>query len=425
MTDPIFLRTRQQIIHELHEAAELEHNLMCAYLYAAFSLKDAADGLNAVETEAVARWRREILGIAIGEMSHLVAVWNITAAIGGSPRFGRSNFPIDPGYLPAGLVVKLAPFSADVLQHFIYLERPGDSSEPDGKGFEAVSFARGSVLSDPLTPMSFDYATVGEFYRTLEDALAGLAGRIGEDALFCGDPALQMSPVEAGLEGAHVVRCLKTALEALAIIVTDGEGASGSNATSHFSRFMKIRDEYQRLLAENPDFEPAHPAAVNPALRRPPGLSGRVWIEDVETASVVDLANAVYQATVRLLGHSYSLQSPDPEKAFSVRTGVGLMKALTFLAESAARRPAGPSNPDCNAGVSFIALREAAPLPPGQSTRRLLTERLQELAQKAGELDQVDPRLSHAAGVLQSLSQQADEFFASAASRATAVLETA
>ena len=128
---------------------------------------------------------------------------------------------------------------------------------------------------------------------------------------------------------------------------------------------------------------------------------------------------------MRLLGHSYSLQSPDPEKAFSVRTGVGLMKALTFLAESAARRPAGPSNPDCNAGVSFIALREAAPLPPGQSTRRLLTERLQELSQKAGELDQVDPRLSHAAGVLQSLSQRADEFFASAASPATAVLETA
>jgi len=425
MTDPIILRTRQQIIHELHEAAELEHNLMCTYLYAAFSLKDAADGLNVAETEAVARWRREILGIAVGEMSHLVAVWNITAAIGGSPRFGRNNFPIDAGYLPAGLVVKLAPFSAAVLQHFIYLERPGDSSEPDGTGFETVPFTRGSVLDYPVTPMSFDYATVGEFYRTLEGALTGLASQIGEDALFCGDPALQLSPVEAGLQGAHVVRCLKTALEALAIIVTDGEGAPGSSENSHFSRFLRIRDEYQVLLAKNPGFEPAHPAAVNPALRRPPGLTGRVWIEDPETASIVDLANAVYQATVRLLGHSYSLKSPDPEKAFSVRTGVGLMKALTFLAESAARRPAGPANPDCNAGVSFIALRDAAPLPPEQSTRRLLAESLQELSQKAGELDQVDPRLSHAAGILQSMSQRAGEFFVSAPSPATGVLENA
>jgi hypothetical protein len=108
------------------------------------------------------------------------------------------------------------------------------------------------VLKDPVTPMSFDYATVGEFYRALEGALTGLASRIGEDALFCGDPAMQMSPVEAGLQGAHVVRCLKTALEALAIIVTDGEGAPGSRETSHFSRFIRIRDEYRKLLANEP-----------------------------------------------------------------------------------------------------------------------------------------------------------------------------
>ena len=66
-------------------------------------------------------------------MGHLVAVWNITAALGGSPRFGRGNFPLDPGDLPAGIVVKLAPFNEAVLQHFIYLERPADSTEPEGE----------------------------------------------------------------------------------------------------------------------------------------------------------------------------------------------------------------------------------------------------------------------------------------------------
>ena len=30
---------REQLLHTLYEAAELEHNLMCTYLYAAFSLK--------------------------------------------------------------------------------------------------------------------------------------------------------------------------------------------------------------------------------------------------------------------------------------------------------------------------------------------------------------------------------------------------
>src|SRR5690349_20977889 len=117
--------SREKILHALYEAAELEQNLMCTYLYAAFSLKDGeGEGLAASEAEAVARWRRAILDVAIDEMSHLVAVWNITAALGGAPRFGRTNFPLDPGYLPAGITVKLAPFGEAVIQHFVFLERP-------------------------------------------------------------------------------------------------------------------------------------------------------------------------------------------------------------------------------------------------------------------------------------------------------------
>ena len=73
-------------------------------------------------------------------MGHLAAVWNITSALGASPRFGRTNFPLDMGYLPAGIVVKLAPFGEDVLQHFIHLERPACSDEPEGKGFEAGDY---------------------------------------------------------------------------------------------------------------------------------------------------------------------------------------------------------------------------------------------------------------------------------------------
>jgi len=128
--------SREKLLHSLYEAAELEHNLMCTYLYAAFSLKAGADeGLTTEESAAVERWRRTILDVAIDEMGHLTAVWNITAALGGTPRFGRGNFPLDPGGLPAGVVVKLAPFNAAVLQHFIYLERPAESNEPDGEGF--------------------------------------------------------------------------------------------------------------------------------------------------------------------------------------------------------------------------------------------------------------------------------------------------
>src|SRR4029453_6780429 len=128
--------SREQLLHSLYEAAELEHTLMCTYLYAVFSLRSGeADGLSPEEAVAVARWRRVIRQVAIEEMGHLTAVWNITAALGGSPRFGRLNFPLDPGALPASVVVRLAPFGEAVLQHFIFLERPKDSSEPDGDGF--------------------------------------------------------------------------------------------------------------------------------------------------------------------------------------------------------------------------------------------------------------------------------------------------
>ena len=111
---------REHVVHMLYEAAELEHNLMCTYLYAAFSLKQGeAEGLSLAEAEAVGRWRRIIIDVAIEEMGHLTAVWNITAALGAAPRFGRTNFPLDPGYLPAGVVVKLAPFTQNTLQHFV------------------------------------------------------------------------------------------------------------------------------------------------------------------------------------------------------------------------------------------------------------------------------------------------------------------
>ncbi len=139
--------SREALVHQLYEAAELEHNLMCTYLYAAFSLRSGTEeGLSAAEADATARWRRAILKVAVEEMGHLTAVWNITAALGGSPRFGRMNFPLDPGALPANVVVRLAPFSEAVLQHFIYLERPSCSAEPDGEGFEPdFSFTRGDA----------------------------------------------------------------------------------------------------------------------------------------------------------------------------------------------------------------------------------------------------------------------------------------
>ncbi len=47
---------------------------------------------------------------------------------------------------------------------------------------------------------------------------------------------------------------------------------------------------------------------------------------------------------------------------------------------------AGPSNPGCNAGMSFTALRDDAQMLPGESASRCCVERLNELAGAAANL---------------------------------------
>lgn len=403
--------SREQLLHNLYEAAELEHNLMCTYLYAAFSLKQGeAEGLSAGEATAVARWRREIIAVAVEEMGHLVAVWNITAALGGAPRLGRGNFPLDPGYLPARVVVKLAPFNDATLQHFIYLERPEQSDEADGDGFAAERLFTRGTDAKRLTPMARDYDTVGHFYATLSADLRAFVAEHGEDAAFCGDRWLQLGPEELTLGGARHVLCSKTALAAFDAIVRQGEGAPSDSEQSHYQRFAAIRTELAALRAANPGFEPAWPAATNPVLRRPPRPEGRVWLENPAAAETVDVANASYGLMLRLLAQSYLMPGPSAEKSLHVDLAVSLMRAFTPLAEHAARLPAGDSHPGCHAGVSFTALRDTAAMPPGPAARRFVIERLAELARSAAALhdDQGAERTGQAARLLKALQERAE-----------------
>src|SRR6187455_817817 len=83
---PFVIEHREALIYMLCQAAELEHGIMCQYLFAAVSLKQRADkGLTPEELEAVTRWRRTISHVATDEMLHLALVQNVLAAIGAAP----------------------------------------------------------------------------------------------------------------------------------------------------------------------------------------------------------------------------------------------------------------------------------------------------------------------------------------------------
>lgn len=396
------IESREQLMAALGEAAEIEHNLMCCYLYAMFSLKDSTDEeLSDAELVAVRKWRRVILGVALEEMTHLTLVANLTAALGGTPHFGRPNFPVSPGMYPAGVVIELAPFDLDTLDHFIYLERPVASALSDGQGFTASSYRR-RVDRSRLMPFGGDYATVGELYAAIGEGLRYLSGTLGADVLFCGDRSLQVRPTDTALPGLVAVACLDSALAALDTIVVQGEG-SVTSGDSHFARFQTIRREYQALLEARPSFAPARRAARNPLMRPPIVATGRLHITAEPAASLIDLANASYVQMLRLLLQAWAVpQRPAADKRALLKSGVLMMRALAQIGSRLSQLPASESAPGCTAGVSFATIRALSPLQGGTIERAVLGERNRQLLEAVRRLAAEDHALIAAGEALEA-----------------------
>jgi CDGSH-type Zn-finger protein/uncharacterized Fe-S cluster protein YjdI len=397
---PISITHREQLLYTLTEAAEIEHNLMCCYLYAAWSLKtEPDDGLDAETRAEIAGWQRAIINIAIDEMTHLALVANLMNAVGGVAHFGRGNFPIQPGMLAAGLVVRLAPFNRETLQHFIYLERPEGSAEPDAESFVCEQTYERGQHGLKLTPAAQDYLTVGHLYRSVEAGLKDLVARDGEANVFIGDPALQVGPDTVSLDGLIAITDLATACQALETIVEQGEGASAHSATCHYQRFVAIRDA---LDARPADFQPAWPAATNPVMRHPPFPEGRVWVSREDARGVIDLGNAAYNHMLRCLSQGFA-STDAAEKKLMVNAAIDLMMAVVPLGQELARMKANNED-DCNAGLSFATLRNPGVPKSHPNVVRGLGRRAHDLAEGAAALPQ-RPRIARAAAVLQGVAE--------------------
>src|SRR5260370_37934985 len=126
---PIVIEHREALIFMLCEAAELEHEIMCQYLFGAFSLRQSEDeGLSGDELAAANRWRKQVLHVATQEMLHLALVQNLLTAIGGPPHLVRPNLPQPAGHYPAGVQLALLPFGEQALRPFMFLQRPGHTA---------------------------------------------------------------------------------------------------------------------------------------------------------------------------------------------------------------------------------------------------------------------------------------------------------
>lgn len=384
----IIVNDREQLIYLLAEAAEIEHGLMCSYLYANWSLKERTDeGLTKGQLDAIDQWRASMQGVAMEEMLHLALVNNLLMSLGSPPHFMRPNFPIAPGYHPSSMVVRLTPFTRKTAEHFVYLERPEGMEQAQVEGFEApVPYER--YRGRPrLTPTAEDYGTVSHLYRGIENGFRRLASELGEEALFIGDPQAQVTPGILRFEGLVAVTNLDSALSAIATIIEQGEGSQGNDDDSHYNRFCVIRDEYDAFLAEDANFCPHRPVVSDPVMFRPVVGQHTVHISDPIAAHVLDVANATYGLMLRLLASGFAMSSGKSEtRRVEIESAISMMSVMRSLAGLLTTLAANAVQPQQNAGMNFHLPRSTLALPQREAGSTLLAERANEIGNTVAAL---------------------------------------
>ncbi len=313
---PFVIEHREALIYMLCEAAELEHGIMCQYLFAAFSLKQSTDeGLSDAELEAVTRWRRVVAHVATEEMLHLALVHNLLSAIGAAPHFARPNFPAPAHHYPPGVNLTLVPFG--------------------------------------------------------EPALRGL---------FVGPPRAQATSANFHWPELVSVTDVESAQRAIDTILEQGEGARGDWQSAHFGQFVEILDEYRQLRDQNPAFDPVRPvlfATVRSGERGEgiPLIGDEMTAGCTDLFNVG--YEILLQAFERYFAHT---EETDAQLATLAEAAVALMlRVLKPLGSAITTLPVGPEHPGVTVGPSFELFYETDYLiPHREAAWALLEERLRD-----------------------------------------------
>jgi hypothetical protein len=381
---PFVIEHREALIYMLYEAAELEHGIMCQYLFAAFSLKQREDeGLTADALEAVLRWRRLVAHVATEEMLHLALVQNLLSAIGSSPHLSRPNLPAPARHYPAGVNLTLVPFGEPALRHFMFLERPEGMELKGAQGIDApVHEAVPLMAEGDIVPQPQDFATIGHLYRSIELGLDHLAEKFGERNLFVGPPRAQATSDYFHWPELVAVTDLASAHRAIDTILEQGEGARGEWQNAHFGQFVRILDEYRQLKAASPEFEPARPVLF--ATVRPSAHDETVpRITEGVASHCTDLFNVGYEVLLQML-HRYFAHTEETDAQLATLSSAALalmFRMLKPLGDVITTLPVGSEHPGMAAGPSFELFYENDYLVPHREAAwALLEERLREAA---------------------------------------------
>jgi hypothetical protein len=389
MEPPIVVADRKELTYLLSQAAELEHALMCEYLYAAFSLKSTAGpGLRGDQLATVETWRKMILAIAREEMLHWAMIQNLLTAVGSAPYVGRPHMPHQAKGYPPGVQVRLLPFGEAALEHFVYLERPEGMEGTDGAGFQPAGLPLAPMTPEEIIPRGQGFATVGHLYRSMERGFCHLADKLGEDRLFIGPAFQQADETAFGWPDLRPITDLAGASRAIERIVEQGEGARGDWANAHYGRFLGVLDGYLAMRREDPGFAPAWPVVAG-GMRAVEGIEPEVYITDPATGGCSDLFNAVYELVLQMIARYFAFGRETPaQRQVLAHAAVGLMfRVIKPLGLLLARLPVGPDHPGATAGANFqLPYRASFLLPHRRAAWLRFAERLDELAAFAAGL---------------------------------------
>jgi hypothetical protein len=337
--------TREELLNALTEAAELEHGLLCQYLFAAFSMKKhPSEDVAWPQLELIRSWEAHILRVAREEMAHLGTVTNLLTAIGGAPQFRRPNFPQPSYYFPepsqgdvGHVEFALEAFSARALERFIRFETPE----------EELRLVLEAIAPDPIK-----YVTVGDLYGQVREAFEIL----DEQELFIGPRAAQdTDDWSANLKLRNVVD-RATAVEAINDIIEEGEAAPEKRPTSHWATFVRINEELINEVKQYPNFDPARPVVPNPLTRQHRDSSpGATIINDPDTLEIAELFNAVYGTMMLMLMQFYAFAGESTGQREGLRATVRQMMSgvVRPLGEILTQLPARDDLPGKTAGPGF------------------------------------------------------------------------
>ncbi len=410
---PFVIEHREALIYMLCEAAELEHGIMCQYLFAAFSMKDKADeGLTDDQVETVRRWRKQISHVAVQEMLHLALVQNLLSAIGAAPHLSRPNFPQPASHYPAGVDLTLLPFGEAALRHFMFLERPEGMALHDTPGLAAYKRAAPVMRPGDIAPHAQDFATVGHLYRSIEAGIDHLAEKYGERWLFVGPPRAQATRKYFGWPELVAVTDVASAHRAIDEILEQGEGPRGDWRNAHFGQFVEILDKFEELWEADRGFDPVRPVLalnVRPSERDP----NVPLVTDPLTQRVMDLFNVCYEILLLMLQRFFAhTEETDAQlQVLADGTSALMTQAIKPLGDTITGLPAGPEYPGRTAGPSFELFYESDyVLPHREAAWVLLAERIEQAAAfceppGAGVTPQVSGKLAQVRDALAAIAR--------------------